>query len=103
VTNLVARTTASAAELSRRELRAGGARLRSKVRRFRPRFTAIVGVTAYRVAFDRPRALLGPQPERLSGSTLWVLPNTSGLNAHHQPADLAKAFGELHRATLAVP
>lgn len=100
ITNLVARATATAAELSPAELRAGARTLERKARRYRPRFTAMVGITAYRTAFERPLARLGPQPERLAGSVLWVLPNPSGLNAHHQPADLATRFRALRRATL---
>ncbi len=98
ITNLVARTTASADELNAAELRAGRLRLARKVRRFRPRAIAVVGITAFRVAFDRSRAVLGRQPEPLSGALLWVLPNPSGLNAHHQAADFARAFRELRRA-----
>jgi len=94
-TNLVARATATAAELDDDELRAGGRRLERKVRRYRPRVVAIVGLGAYRVAFGRPRATLGLQAETVAGATLWVLPNTSGLNANHQAADFAKAFGAL--------
>ena len=94
-TNLVARATATAAELDDEELRAGGRRLVRKVRRYRPLVVAIVGLGAYRVAFDRPRATLGLQAETVAGATLWVLPNTSGLNANHQAKDFAKAFGEL--------
>jgi TDG/mug DNA glycosylase family protein len=94
-TNLVARATATAAELDDDELREGGRRLARKVRRDRPRVVAIVGLGAYRVAFGRPRAVLGRQDETIAGAALWVLPNTSGLNANHQAADFAKAFGEL--------
>lgn len=101
ITNFVSRATAAAAELSPGELRGGARTLERKARRYRPRFVAIVGITAYRTAFDRPLARLGPQGERLAGSVLWVLPNPSGLNAHHQPADLARRFRALRRATLA--
>jgi TDG/mug DNA glycosylase family protein len=101
ITNLVARTTATAAELSNDELRRGRQRLERTVRRYRPRVTAIVGVTAYRAAFDRPEARFGRQTEPLADSIIWVLPNTSGLNAHHQARDFARAFGEL-RAALSV-
>jgi TDG/mug DNA glycosylase family protein len=94
-TNLVRRATATAAELEDAELRAGRRRLERKVRRYRPRVVALVGLGAYRVAFDRSRATLGLQPETIAGAALWVLPNTSGLNANHQAADFAKAFGEL--------
>jgi TDG/mug DNA glycosylase family protein len=98
ITNLVARATATAAELDDDELRAGRRRLERKVRRYRPRILAIVGIGAYRVAFDRPRATLGPQPERVAGVPVWVLPNTSGLNANHQAADFARAFRALRVA-----
>ncbi len=95
VTNLVKRATVAADELSGAELRAGARRLARKVARLRPRFVAVVGIGAYRVAFDRPRATIGRQPERLGKSIVWVLPNTSGLNANHRPADFAKAFRAL--------
>jgi TDG/mug DNA glycosylase family protein len=95
ITNLVARTTATAAELSDDELRAGGERLRDVVERYRPRIVAIVGVGAYRTAFARPKAEIGPQVERLAGTELWVLPNPSGLNAHFQLPELIAAFGPL--------
>ena len=98
ITNLVDRSTVSAAELTAGELRRGRRRLEAKVRRHRPRTVAVVGITAYRVAFARPDAELGRQPERLGGSRLWVLPNPSGLNAHHRPADFARAFRELREA-----
>ena len=97
VTNLVNRTTATAAELSAEELRAGRHRLVETVRRFGPRAVAVLGVSAYRVAFDRPKAAIGRQPEGLDGAELWLLPNPSGLNAHYQlPAlvELFRAFRE---------
>lgn len=97
ITNLVPRATAAAAELTADELRAGRQRLVRKVRRFRPQCVAVVGIGAYRLAFDRPRAGLGLQPEQLETATLWVLPNPSGLNANHQLPDLVKAFGALRQ------
>ena len=100
VTNLVDRATVAAAELSREELRAGHVRLERKVRRYRPRFVAIVGIGAYQTAFERPRASLGAQAEGLAGAVVWVLPNTSGLNANHRPSDFARAFQDLRRASL---
>ena len=98
ITNLVHRTTASADELSAPELRRGASILEGKVRRLRPAIVAFLGLGAYRTAFDRPRAVPGPQPERLGTSAVWLLPNPSGLNAHHQLEDLTRAFGELRRA-----
>jgi double-stranded uracil-DNA glycosylase len=95
ITNLVSRATAAAAELTADELRAGRQKLTRKIRRFRPECVAVVGIGAYRLAFDRPRAGLGLQPERVGTAALWVLPNPSGLNANHQLADLAHAFRTL--------
>src|SRR5262245_4819693 len=100
LTNLVDRATATADELSPDELRAGVRRLERKVRRYRPRFVAPLGLTSYRVAFARQKATLGEQIEHLSGARIWLLPNPSGLNAHHQPAALATLFRRLHNATL---
>lgn len=98
VTNLVDRATAAASELTREELRAGARDLARTAQRYAPAYVAVLGVTAYRVAFDEPKATLGPQAQRLGRSALWVLPNPSGLNAHHQPADLARLFRELREA-----
>jgi TDG/mug DNA glycosylase family protein len=98
ITNLVTRATATADELAADELVAGAAALADKVMAFRPRAVAILGISAYRAAFRRPRAALGPQPDPLHCAMLWVLPNPSGLNAHYAPADLARVFAELRAA-----
>jgi TDG/mug DNA glycosylase family protein len=98
LTNLVARATARAEELSAAELVRGGQRLEMRVRHYHPRCVAVLGISAYRMAFDRPNAQIGPQPERLGGAVLWVLPSPSGLNAHYRPGDLARVFGELRAA-----
>jgi TDG/mug DNA glycosylase family protein len=95
ITNLVARATASADELSRAELIEGRKRLERKVRRYGPQWVAVVGIGAYRTAFARPRAAAGLQPELIGQSKLWVLPNPSGLNANHQIRDLVRAFRAL--------
>jgi double-stranded uracil-DNA glycosylase len=97
ITNLVARATSAADELTADELRRGRRRLAAKVRRYRPRCVAVLGIGAFRTAFGRPRAVMGLQPEPFGGAALWVLPNPSGLNASHQPADLARAFRALRR------
>jgi len=97
ITNLVARATASAAELDPDELRAGRRTLERKVRRYRPVCVAVLGLGAFRLAFGRPRVGPGLQPDTLGPAALWLLPNPSGLNAHHQLADLARAFAELRR------
>ncbi len=89
ITNIVARATARASELCRDELRSGGERLTMLVDEHRPVVVAIAGITAYRTAFDRPWAKLGPQDKTLGGAELWVVPNPSGLNAHETIASLA--------------
>jgi len=98
ITNVVERATATAAELSIEEYIEGGRRLEAKVRRMRPRFIAVLGVGAYRTAFDRPKAKLGLQPEAIGETASWVLPNPSGLNAHYQSQELARLFKELRLA-----
>src|SRR3954451_22565675 len=94
VTNIADRPTRDAAQLSREELLAGAAELERTVRRCAPRLVAMLGLTAYRVAFARPRATMGLQAETIGGRPVWVLPNPSGLNAHHQPPDLARLYAE---------
>ena len=98
ITNVVARATATADELTAAELLAGGRRLADKARRYRPGIVAFLGIGAYRAAFARPRATLGEQPESIGRSRVWILPNPSGLNAHYQAGDLARLFRRLHEA-----
>ena len=98
ITNLVRRATARASELTDDELRAGGLELEATVARVRPRVVAIAGVTAYRTAFGRRKAVLGRQPEPLAGAELWIVPNPSGLNAHETVTSLAVAYGEAAEA-----
>ena len=98
VTNLVARATATADQLSRDEIRAGATALVEKLRPLAPRAVALLGVTAYRAAFDRPKASIGPQDEPIAGARPWILPNPSGLNAHYQVDDLAALFADVRRA-----
>jgi TDG/mug DNA glycosylase family protein len=92
ITNLVARATARADELDRDELIEGAKAVASRVLSVNPEVVAILGVTAYRTAFGRPRALTGLQPESLGGAPLWVVPNPSGRNAHASLEDLAQAY-----------
>lgn len=98
ISNLVNRATARADELTRDELRAGAERLRLNVAVWRPRVVAVVGITAYREAFDRRKAVQGRQDEQLDGAEVWVLPNPSGLNAHDTIATLAEAYAAPARA-----
>jgi TDG/mug DNA glycosylase family protein len=94
VTNLAFRATRAAADISHEELREGALELERTVRRHRPRLVAIVGLTAYRIAFDRPLATMGLQRDEFGGRPVWVLPNPSGLNAHYKPADFARLYAE---------
>jgi TDG/mug DNA glycosylase family protein len=98
VTNVVPRTTATAAELTPMEIVEGALKLRARVRRFRPRVLAILGVGAYRTGFARPRAVVGPQEETIGDTRVWVLPNPSGLNANYSIAALVAMFAELRAA-----
>jgi TDG/mug DNA glycosylase family protein len=94
ITNVVHRATAKASELTRAELRAGGAELRTFVAQHRPIVVAIAGITAYRDAFGRRDAVAGRQPEAFEGSALWIVPNPSGLNAHETIETLSSAYRE---------
>jgi double-stranded uracil-DNA glycosylase len=95
ITNVVARATARADELTDEELREGGIKLLEKAESFGPRWLAVVGITAYRTAFGEPRATVGPQARTAGATRLWVLPNPSGLNAHKTVGQLATDFAEL--------
>lgn len=95
ITNVVARTTVSADQLTKEEIIVGGERLRAKVLRYRPRVLAVLGLGAYRTAFNKPKAVAGRQEDLVGNTLLWVLPNPSGLNANYQRADLARLFREL--------
>jgi TDG/mug DNA glycosylase family protein len=98
VTNLVMRTTATAAELGDDEFRAGRKALTRKIRKYSPRWVAILGLGAYRTGFDRPEATVGRQVEMIGSSGIWVLPNPSGLNANYQLPKLIEMFDELRVA-----
>jgi double-stranded uracil-DNA glycosylase len=95
ITDLVARSTAKAEELSREELVDGQRHLVAKVKRYKPCCLAILGISAYRTAFQKPAALIGEQPERIGTTAVWVLPNPSGLNAHYPPLKLVEEFRRL--------
>jgi double-stranded uracil-DNA glycosylase len=95
ITNVVARASARADELTPAELVAGGALLREKVLRLQPGWLAVLGVTAYRAAFGDRRAAVGPQEAAVGATRVWVLPNPSGLNAHYTPDALAAEFARL--------
>lgn len=95
ITNVVARATARADELTAEEYREGGRLLAVKTARFGPRWLAVVGVTAYRAAFGERKAQVGPQERTFGDTRVWVLPNPSGLNAHWTAGAMAEEFGRL--------
>jgi TDG/mug DNA glycosylase family protein len=98
ITNLHARATASANELRTAELIVGRRRLLNKVKRYAPRFVAVLGIGAYRTAFEQPKATMGRQRDSFGHATVWVLPNPSGLNAHHQLKEMIGIFRALGEA-----
>jgi len=95
ITNVVARATTAADELTAEELQAGAKTLEKKVMRYAPRVLAIVGVGAYRTGFGRPRAKIGLQGETIGATRIWILPNPSGLNANYRPDELVALYREL--------
>jgi double-stranded uracil-DNA glycosylase len=99
ITNLVERATVAASEISAQELRAGAATLEAKVSALGPRCVAVLGLGAYRTAFARPKATIGRQEERLGRSTLWLLPNPSGLQARYQLPEMTSFFRQLYLET----
>ena len=98
ITNIVDRTTRAATDVTADELRQGARNLERKASRYRPGWIAVCGVLAYRRAFNRPKAAMGPQPERIGATGLWVLPNPSGLQARYQLPEMVAMFSELRRA-----
>jgi double-stranded uracil-DNA glycosylase len=103
ITNLVARATARADELTDEEVRAGVEPLARLVRSLTAPVVAFLGVSTYRVAFGRPRARVGRQEERFEDAGVWVLPNPSGLNAHYQQPALTTAYAEVRAAAFDEP
>ncbi|RPI87754.1 MAG: G/U mismatch-specific DNA glycosylase [Chloroflexi bacterium] len=98
ITNIVARATTGANELSKKELIEGGRLLEEKVHTYRPRLLAVLGVSAYRHAFNHPDAVVGKQTEMIANTPVWVLPNPSGLNAHYNLDNLADVYREVRIA-----
>ena len=98
ISNVVPHATASAAELTNEDFIKGGRALTRKIKRYKPRVVAILGVGAYRQAFAKPKATVGEQDERIHAARVWVLPNPSGLNANYQLPDLVRLFIELRQA-----
>ncbi|MCY6488727.1 MULTISPECIES: G/U mismatch-specific DNA glycosylase [Leptolyngbya] len=100
LTNLAEPATARADELTSEDFIAGHEKLAQKLQQYKPKYLAVLGVSAYRIAFNQPKAQMGRQPEPLFDTTIWVLPNPSGLNAHYQVDGLAQMYKLLHMAAL---
>jgi TDG/mug DNA glycosylase family protein len=98
ITNRVGRVTAAASEITAAELRDGAAQLEARVAKLRPRCVAVLGLQAYRTAFLRTGAVIGPQPERIAGAHVWLLPNPSGLQAHYRLPEMIEMYKELHES-----
>jgi double-stranded uracil-DNA glycosylase len=103
ITNLVGRVTSAASEITVAELREGAVQLEDKVGRLRHRYVVVLGLQAYRKAFLRTGAAIGPQPEVLAGSRLWLLPNPSGLQAHYQLREMTEMYKALYEAAVLRP
>jgi TDG/mug DNA glycosylase family protein len=97
LTCFVKRTTNRADELKAEEFIEGGKFLVEKIEKYKPENLAVLGIGAYRAAFQKPKAKLGLQEEPIGGARIWLLPNPSGLNAHYQINDLAELYGALRR------
>jgi double-stranded uracil-DNA glycosylase len=95
ITNFVERATAHAADLEKRELKRGARDLCAKVLKFKPLTLSVLGVEAYRVAFDKPKAQTGLQRERIGSTSVWIVPNPSGINAHYRIEDIVSILREL--------
>ena len=98
ITSFVKRTTARADELTKEEFIEGGKLLVKKIEKYKPQTLAVLGIGAYRTAFNKPKAKLGLQEEGIAETRIWLLPNPSGLNAHYQAVDLAALFRELRES-----
>ena len=95
IASLVRGASRRADELDTRQLRAGADSLSERVAALQPVVVAVLGITAFRIAFQRRKAVVGRQPEQLADAQLWVVPNPSGLNAHSTLADLSTAYREV--------
>jgi len=95
ITSLCKRTTARADELTKEEFIEGGKLLVKKLEKYKPKTLAVLGIGAFRTAFEKPQAKLGLQKEKIAGIDVWLLPNPSGLNAHYQLNDLTELFKQI--------
>ena len=83
ITNFVSRTSVKATDLSKEEFEIGSKKLNDKVLKYKPKVLAILGLGAYRTGFNKPKAIIGLQKEKIGKTFIWALPNPSGLNASY--------------------
>jgi TDG/mug DNA glycosylase family protein len=102
ITNLVSRASTTADDLTTDELRAGVRTVKRKVRTFKPKFLAVLGLAAYRTGFESSKAQVGPQ-KNIGTTQVYLLPNPSGLNAFHQPAVLNEMFAAFRTFVTGIP
>jgi len=111
VTNLIARPSPGIDDLTPAEYVEGWKLLERKIKRYRPKVVALVGVTLYRAIMPllgdppemrrrarvHPEAVVGARPEIIHGARLFVLPNPSGRNANFTREEMLAAFRSLRR------
>jgi TDG/mug DNA glycosylase family protein len=107
ITNLIARPSPGINNLRPNEYIEGWAALSRKIRRYRPKIVAFVGITLYRALMPLldctpPADVLGPQPVKIHGADVFVLPNPSGRNANFSYAEMLEAFTRLRLYALTV-
>lgn len=89
ITDLVKRATRRADELDPSEYQDGLRRVERLCERLQPESVCMVGLSGWRAAVD-PKASAGWQDRRLGGRPVYVMPSTSGLNAHSRLPDLVE-------------
>ncbi len=99
ITNFVARATAKADEIQKEEFIEGGEILKEKIKKYKPKILAVLGIGAYRIAFDKSKAKVGLQEENIGETKIWVLPNPSGLNAGYNFEKIVETLRELKIAS----
>ena len=100
IINVVERPTRTAAELSKDEYEQGARAVVAKLRKYKPKVLAVVGVQAYRIGFNQPKAQVGEQPDKIGNTAVWALPNPSGLQAHYLLADMVELYSDMRKRSL---
>lgn len=88
MTDLVKRPSRTASEVEAEEYAVGFTRVEELVAWLTPGAVCFVGLSGWRTVVDR-KAVPGHQPARIGGRPVYVMPSTSGLNAHATLGDLS--------------